>query len=47
MSKLELIIHFYEYNEWANNRLLDVASGLSADDDDGAIAVSRRFDKRG
>ncbi len=30
MSKLELITHFYEYNEWANDRLLDVASGLSA-----------------
>ncbi len=30
MSKLELITHVYEYNEWANDRLLDVASGLSA-----------------
>ena len=32
MSKLDLITHFYEYNEWANDRLLDVASGLSADE---------------
>ncbi|MCH7616363.1 MAG: DinB family protein [Chloroflexi bacterium] len=32
MSKLDLITHFYEYNEWANNRLLDVASGLSGDE---------------
>jgi uncharacterized damage-inducible protein DinB len=32
MSKLELITHFYEYNAWANNRLLDVSAGLSADE---------------
>ncbi len=32
MSKLDLITHFYEYNEWANDRLLVVASGLSADE---------------
>ena len=32
MSKLELVTHFYEYNEWANDRLLDVASGLSGDE---------------
>jgi uncharacterized damage-inducible protein DinB len=32
MSKLELVTHLYEYNEWANDRLLGVASGLSADD---------------
>jgi len=29
MSKLDLIAHLYEYNEWANERLLGVASGLS------------------
>lgn len=28
MSKLELITHLYEYNEWANGRLLDTASGI-------------------
>ena len=32
MSKLDLITHFYEYNVWANDRLLVVASGLSADE---------------
>jgi uncharacterized damage-inducible protein DinB len=32
MSKLGLITHFYEYNEWANDRCLDVASGLSAEE---------------
>ena len=32
MSKLDLLPHFYDYNEWANDRLLDVASGLSADE---------------
>jgi len=32
MSKLDLITHFYEYNEWANDRLLHVASHLSADE---------------
>ena len=32
MSKLELVTHLYEYNEWANDRLLGVASGLSADE---------------
>ncbi len=32
MSKLDLITHLYEYNEWANDRLLDVASALSADE---------------
>ena len=32
MSKLDLITHLYEYNEWANDRLLYVASGLSADE---------------
>jgi len=32
MSKLELVTHLYEYNEWANDHLLGVASGLSADD---------------
>jgi uncharacterized damage-inducible protein DinB len=30
MGKLELITHLYEYNEWANNRLLDVAEALPA-----------------
>ncbi len=32
MSKLNLITHLYEYNEWANDHLLEVASGLSADE---------------
>ncbi|MCH7483806.1 MAG: DinB family protein [Chloroflexi bacterium] len=32
MSKLDLITHLYEYNEWANDRLLGVASGLSEDE---------------
>ncbi len=32
MSKLDLITHFYEYNQWANDRLLGVASGLSAEE---------------
>ena len=32
MSKLDLIAHLYEYNEWANDRLLGVASGLSGDE---------------
>jgi uncharacterized damage-inducible protein DinB len=31
MSKLELIRDFYDYNEWANRRLLKVASGLGDD----------------
>lgn len=31
MSKLELIRDFYDYNEWANGRLLKVASGLGDD----------------
>ena len=29
MSKLELITHLYEYNEWANKRLLDATAGLT------------------
>ena len=33
MSKLELIGTYYRYNEWANNRLLDVAGEL----DDGEL----------
>ncbi len=28
MSKLELITHLYEYNEWANERLLETAAAL-------------------
>jgi uncharacterized damage-inducible protein DinB len=32
MSKLELIRALYDYNEHANNRVLDVASRLSADE---------------
>jgi uncharacterized damage-inducible protein DinB len=31
MSKLELIRDFYDYNEWANRRLLKVAAGLGDD----------------
>ncbi len=31
MSKLELIRSFYDYNEWANNHLLKMASGLGDD----------------
>ena len=29
MSKIELILALYDYNEWANNRLLKTASALS------------------
>ena len=32
MSKLELIRALYDYNEWANNRLLKTASELSQDE---------------
>ncbi|HEY5639714.1 MAG TPA: DinB family protein [Dehalococcoidia bacterium] len=32
MSKLDLITHLYEYNEWANDHLLDVASRLPAEE---------------
>ena len=32
MSKLELIGAYYEYNEYANNRLLDFASKLSEEE---------------
>ncbi len=32
MSKVELIHALYDYNEWANNRLLKTASELSADE---------------
>jgi uncharacterized damage-inducible protein DinB len=32
MSKVELIRALYDYNEWANNRLLKTASELSADE---------------
>lgn len=32
MSKLELMRHLYAHNEWANNRLLEVASGLTDDE---------------
>jgi uncharacterized damage-inducible protein DinB len=31
MSKLELLRDFYDYNEWANRRLLKVATGLGDD----------------
>ena len=32
MSKLELVRAYYEYNEYANNRLLDFAAKLSEED---------------
>ncbi len=32
MSKLELIQPLYEYNEWANGKVLEAASGLGAED---------------
>src|SRR3990170_5743786 len=32
MSKIELIRALYDYNEWANNRLLKTASELSQDE---------------
>src|SRR3989442_3008653 len=32
VSKLELIRGLYEYNEWANNHVLDAASHLSEDE---------------
>ncbi|HEU4760285.1 MAG TPA: DinB family protein [Dehalococcoidia bacterium] len=32
MAKLELIRALYDYNEWANGRILDAASGLSDED---------------
>jgi len=32
MSKLELIRGYYDYNEYANNRVLDAASNLSEDE---------------
>ena len=37
MSKLDLITHLYEYNEWANTRLLEKAASLSPD----AVAWAR------
>ena len=32
MSKLELIRGLYEYNEWANNHVLDAAAALTEDE---------------
>ncbi len=32
MSKLELVRGLYDYNEWANNHVLDAASSLSDDE---------------
>ncbi|MEX0682595.1 MAG: DinB family protein [Dehalococcoidia bacterium] len=42
MSKLELITHLYEYNEWANGRLLDTASAIP--DADLATAKGASFE---
>ena len=32
MSALEQIRALYQYNEWANNQVLDAASGLSEEE---------------
>ncbi|HEY5625507.1 MAG TPA: DinB family protein [Dehalococcoidia bacterium] len=40
MSKLDLITHLYEYNEWANDHLIEVASDLSEEEISAARGAS-------